>query len=130
MSAASRNKGKTGERELAAALKIITGFDVRRRVRQHEGDNDLEGVPGWSIECKRYGRATHALIEGWWYQAVQQARATKTLPLLCYRVDRGDWRAVWPAGVHLPHRPVPVEYGNTLTADPATWWAMAQTIRR
>lgn len=130
MSAASRNKGKTGERELAAALKIITGFDVRRRVRQHEGDNDLEGVPGWSIECKRYGRATHALIEGWWYQAVQQARATKTLPLLCYRVDRAEWRAVWPAGVHLPHRPVPVEYGNTLTADPATWWAMAQTIHR
>ena len=130
MSASSRTKGKTGERELAALLSELTGFDVRRRVRQHDGDSDLEGIPGWSIECKRYGRATHAQIEGWWYQAVQQARATKTLPLLCYRVDRADWRAVWPAGVHLPHRPVPVEYGNTLTADPATWWAMAQTIRR
>ena len=130
MSAASRNKGKVGERELAALLTEITGFHVRRRVRQHEGDNDLEGVPGWSIECKRYGRATHALIEGWWYQAVQQARATKTLPVLFYRLDRAEWRAVWLAGIHLPHRPVPVEYGDTLTADPATWWAMAQTIRR
>lgn len=129
MSASSRTKGQAGERELALLLSELTGFDVRRRVRQHEGDSDLTGIDGWSVEVKRYSSATQAQIEGWWHQAVQQARATKTLPLLCYRVDRGDWRAVWPAGVHLPHRPVPVEYGNTLTADPATWWAMVKHIK-
>ncbi len=130
MSAASRNKGKAGERELAAALKIVTGFDVRRRVRQHDGDSDLEGIPGWSIECKRYTSAGGALIADWWIQAVSQARLAGALPLLAYRLDRADWRAVWPAGIHLPHRPVPVEFDDTLAANLATWWAMAQTIRR
>ena len=130
MSASSRTKGQAGERELALLLSELTGHDVRRRVRQHDGDSDLEGVPGWSVEVKRYSRATASQIEGWWIQAVQQARAAKALPVLFYRLDRAEWRAAWLAGIHLPHRPVPVEYGNTLTADPATWWAMAQTIRR
>lgn len=131
MSAASRNKGKVGERELAALLTEITGFHVRRRVRQHDGDSDLEGVPGWSIECKRYASATPAVIEGWWHQTVTQARQSKTLPVLFYRVDRGPWLAVWPSGLHPPERrPVPVEFSDTLSADPTVWWRMAQHILR
>ena len=54
----SRTKGAAGERELAAALRELTGWDIRRRVRQHDGDSDLEGVPGWSIEVKRLADPT------------------------------------------------------------------------
>ena len=127
MGAASRNKGKDGERELAALLSAITGHDVRRRVRQHDGDDDLQGIPGWSIEVKRYATAPLAKVAGeWWPQAVEQARATGTLPVLFYRGDRQPWRAVWPVGLHMAPRPnpLPIGFDHTLTADPATWWRM------
>ncbi len=52
MSAAQREKGKRGEREVAGIIKTLLGVDVRRRVRQHEGDSDLEGIDGWVIEVK------------------------------------------------------------------------------
>ena len=108
MSASSRTKGKTGERELAALLSELTGHDVRRRVRQHEADSDLEGVPGWSIEAKRYKAAPPALVAQWWGQAVEQSRRTNALPVLFYRADRADWRVVWPAGLHQSPRPQPL----------------------
>ncbi|NZA00578.1 hypothetical protein H0I39_00080 [Ottowia beijingensis] len=57
MGAMSRTKGKVGEREIAALLAELTGCDVRRRVRQHDGDSDLEGLPGWCVEVKRHARA-------------------------------------------------------------------------
>ena len=49
VSAMSRNKGLSGEREVAGLLRDLLGYDVRRRVRQHGGDADLEGVPLWSL---------------------------------------------------------------------------------
>ena len=92
MGAASRDKGKAGERELARLLCELTGRDVRRRVRQHEGDSDLEGVPGWAIECKRYATVKPADLARWWRQAVAQAQATNARPLLAWRADRmRDW---------------------------------------
>lgn len=129
MSASSRTKGQAGERELAALLSELTGLDVRRRVRQHDGDNDLEGIPGWSIECKRHAAAPAASVAAWWAQAVAQAAAAGALPVLFYRADRADWRAVWPAGLHLGQSPPGTIYRNTLTAHPAAWWAMVQRIR-
>ncbi len=101
MSAMQRNKGKLGEREIAGLVRDLTGWDVRRRVRQHDGDSDLEGVPGWSVEVKRHAMATRGDLARGWGQAVEQARQTETLPVLFYRVDRGDWRAVWPVAMHL-----------------------------
>ena len=53
MGRAQREKGKRGEREVAALIRDLLGYEVRRRVRQHDGDSDLVGVPGWSIEVKR-----------------------------------------------------------------------------
>ena len=105
MAGLSRNKGKAGERELARLLADLTGHDVRRRVRQHDGDDDLVGVPGWSIEAKRYKAAPPALVAQWWGQAVEQSRRTNALPVLFYRADRADWRVVWPAGLHQSPRP-------------------------
>lgn len=101
MSAMQRAKGQAGERELAAEIHAATGWNVRRRVRQHDGDSDLEGVPGWSVECKRHARATRSEIAVWWKQTVSQAERSGDLPVLFYRLDRAGWRAVWPLGLHL-----------------------------
>ena len=96
-----RTKGKTGEREIAALIRDLTGWDVKRRVRQHEGGSDLEGVPKWCVEVKRHARAARADVRGWWEQAARQATAERLLPVLFYRQDRDEWRAVWPVAVGL-----------------------------
>lgn len=102
MSAMQRNKGKAGEREVAVIVRDLTGWDVRRRVRQHDGDSDLQGVPGWSVEVKRHAKATRADIRNWWEQAARQADKEKMRPVLFFRANRDDWRAVWmPAPVCL-----------------------------
>lgn len=93
-----RRKGQSGEREAAAVLAQITGHEVKRRVRQHEGDSDLD-FPGWAVEIKRHARATPATIGEWWAQAVRQAERAGLPPLLLWRANRGPWRAVWaPTG--------------------------------
>lgn len=127
MGGLSRTKGKVGERELASLLSALTGYTVARRVRQHDGDDDLVGLPGWSIECKRYATATPALVAGWWAQAQRQAQATGTKPVLLYRADRGQWRAVWAASLLLPlsgDDAVALPDTATVEAEPATWWAL------
>lgn len=68
-----RDKGKAGEREVAELVRELTGWDVWRRVRQHGGDSDLEGVPGWSVEIKRHRTATRGDLAQWWAQTVAQA---------------------------------------------------------
>jgi hypothetical protein len=70
MGAMSRNKGKVAEREIASVLADLTGHDVKRRVRQRDGDSNLEGVPGWCVEVKRHAKATRAAVRSWWGQAV------------------------------------------------------------
>jgi hypothetical protein len=119
VSGASRNKGKVGERELAGLLTDITGHEIRRKVRQHDGDHDLEGLPGWSIEVKRHAAAPRSSIANWWKQAFEQAQRTDIRPALFYRADRGPWRAVWaPFGGD--------QYQDTTEADPALWWLMVR----
>ena len=128
MSATQRNKGHAGERELAALLCHLTGHDVRRRVRQHQGDCDLEGLPGWSVECKRYRSAEPCEVAGWWTQAVAQADRAGTWPVLFYRLDRQPWRCVWPADLHTQRRPVSGLFSDALTGDPLTWWRMCKDV--
>ena len=95
MGATSRTKGQAGEREVAVLIRDFTGWDVRRRVRQHDGDSDLMGV-----EVKRHARALRGDIAAWWQQALEQAD-TGERPVLFFRQDRDAWRAVWPLCVHL-----------------------------
>lgn len=117
MSGMQRTKGQTGERELAALLTQITGHVVTRRVRQHDGDADLQGLPGWCVEVKRHARVTPGLVARWWVQAVEQARRTSDRPVLFHRADRAPWRALWaPRGG--------MEYLGLVEADPALWWAL------
>ena len=132
MAGMSRDKGKSGERELARLLSELTGHDVRRRVRNLKGEDDLEGLPGWSIECKRYATITPGLVAQWWAQAQRQAQATGAEPVLLYRADRGAWRAVWSASLMLPlSAPADDEPGladgATVEADLATWWMLCRT---
>ena len=97
MSAMCRTKGQAGERDVAALIRDATGWDVR----QHDGDRDLEGVPGWSIEVRRHRSATRGDIARWWVQAVDQAARADAVPVLFFRLDRDAWRAVWPLAVAL-----------------------------
>lgn len=128
MSAMQRNKGKGGEREAAALVRELTGWDVRRRVRQHDGDSDLEGVPGWTVEVKRHASATRSTFAGWWAQAV--AQAGDALPVLLYRLDRGEWRAVWPVAVHLAQQSGEMWRGYEWTCDTSlqAWAAVAREL--
>lgn len=128
MAGMSRSKGQKGERELAALLASITGMDVRRRVRNHAGDDDLEGVAGWSIECKRNKTATPAQVAAWWRQATRQANAVCREAVLFYRADFGQWRAVWSAELMLTDsRPCALPENATVEGDPQTWWAVCGT---
>lgn len=130
MGAMQRTKGQTGEREAAALIRDLTGWDVRRRVRQHDGDSDLEGVPGWSVEIKRHASAGRADIRAWWAQAVAQAQRTGALPVLLYRRDRDQWRAVWPVAVHLGLQTAEMWTGYEWTVEgtPDAWAAVAREI--
>lgn len=118
MAGMSRNKGKVGERELARLLSEVTGYTVARRVRNLAGEDDLVGLPGWSVEVKRYATATPALVADWWAQAQRQAQAIGQEPVLFYRADKAHWVAVWPAYLHTGG----IDTTEYLSASPATWW--------
>ena len=83
-----RDKGKRGERELAAELEAVLGLACRRG-QQYSGiaAADVVGVPGVHIECKRTNRLRLA-------EAIAQARAdspTGAVPVVCSRADGQRW---------------------------------------
>lgn len=87
----SRRKGQVGERELANLLGEMLGVTLKRRVRNHEGESDITGLDGFSVEVKR--QATPA-VRSWWKQTVYQAAETGDIPVLFYRLPRREWKAV------------------------------------
>lgn len=134
-----RSKGKGGEREVAGIIRDLTGWDVRRRVRQHDGDSDLTGVDGWCVEVKRHKTATRGQIALWWLQTTEQAARQRPggengatglkkalLPVLIYRKDRDEWRAVWPLLLDSP----PSTWLYSLTAESTIdgWVAIAREL--
>lgn len=125
-----RNKGRAGEREAADLVRQHTGWDVRRRVRQHEGDTDLTGIPGWAVEVKRHRTASAGEVARWWAQTVAQAAqaGAGARPVLLYRADRAEWRAVWPLSVLLVHQTAEHWTGIEWTADTTVqgWAAVAR----
>ena len=126
MSAMQRTKGQTGEREIAGIVRDLTGWNVRRRVRNHAGDSDLEGVPDWSVEVKRHRAATRGDVARWWQQTISQAG--ELLPVLFYRLDRDTWRSVWPLAITLVQQRSDYWPGYKWTADTAVaaWAAVAR----
>lgn len=126
----SRDKGHRGELEVAEILKQLTGFDVRRRVRQHQGDSDLEGLPYWSVEVKRHASTPPGKLDEWWAQTIIQARDARALPVLFFRADRAGWRVAWPSALHLSDRPtISSDFVGCLVSDPLTWWRMVREIK-
>ncbi|RCX09800.1 putative PDDEXK endonuclease [Extensimonas vulgaris] len=133
MGSLSRTKGQSGERELAALLSELTGRRIARRVRQHAGDSDLVGLPDWCIESKRARSAPLSLVaREWWPQAVTQANAQGTIPLLCFRADRQPWRAVWPVWpvwAILPELRTPcTSFDDAVMGDLLTWWRLCRRL--
>lgn len=124
----SRNKGKRGELELANLIADLSGWDVRRKVRQHDGDQDLEGIPGWAPEVKRHKSAGRGLKAAWWAQAI--AQATSLLPVLFYRTDRDEWRAVYPAAtlLQIQHADMWSDYKWTIESSVECWVTAAREV--
>lgn len=87
----SRNKGKTGERELANILKEH-GYDARRGQQfcGANGDADVVGLPGIHIEVKR----TESLSL---YPALEQAGSDARegeIPVVFHRRNHKRWVAI------------------------------------
>ena len=86
-----RNKGKTGEREVAAILRDAGFADARRGAQYHGGPDspDVDGLPGWHIEVKRC-----EALRLW--AAMDQARADAgdARPVVVHRPNGRQWIAI------------------------------------
>jgi hypothetical protein len=95
MSRMSRNKGKVGEREVAALL-CAHGFDGARGV-QYQGSPDsadVTGIPGFHIEVKRAETFSA-------YKALEQAEkdaGADGVPVVFHRSNSRHWIVVMDAG--------------------------------
>lgn len=89
MGRTSRDKGKKGERELAALLREY-GYDTRRGVQYNgaDGSADVVGLPGIHIECKRVERLD---LYGAMAQAERDARDGE-IPAVFHRRNRTGWK--------------------------------------
>ena len=89
MGAMSRRKGAAFEREIAIKIRDNLGFECKRNLEQYQaGGDDLSGVPGWSIECKRYATCVPSDIKLFWLQCEAQAAAKGARPVLIVKQDR------------------------------------------
>lgn len=83
----SREKGKRGERELAAKLREY-GYDSRRNQQYcgAAGDADVVGLDGIHIECKRVERLN---ITESMSQAIHDCG--DNIPTVMHRKNNSDW---------------------------------------
>ena len=90
----SRNKGASGERELAKLIGERLGITLRRRLAQYQaGGHDLDGWEGVCVEVKRYKKASQGDVATWWQQTFEQCTNGES-PVLAYRADQQQWRFV------------------------------------
>jgi len=90
-----RMKGANFERECARMLFERTGIEAKRDLEQYRASDhgDLIGVPGWTIECKRYAHGT-TWKQAWMDQCEAAANAAGNEPVLIYKYDRCPIRCV------------------------------------
>ena len=92
MGKTSRDKGKRGEREVAAFLRS-EGYDAHRGVQYHGGPEspDVVGLPGIHIEVKRTERFDL-------YGALAQSKgdAGDDMPIVVHRKNECEWVVVQP----------------------------------
>lgn len=89
----SREKGKRGEREIAAILKAH-GYDARRGQQfcGANGDADVVGLDGIHIEVKRTEKLKL-------YEALEQAQSDARdgeLPVVMHRKNNHEWVVIQP----------------------------------
>lgn len=91
MAKKSRDKGKVGEREVAAILRQW-GFDGKRGVQYQGGKDsaDVVGLPGFHIEVKRTEKFD---LEGAMAQAREDSGGVNT-PVVFHRKNNREWVAV------------------------------------
>lgn len=84
----SREKGASGERELANILKGY-GYAARRGQQYSgaNGDADVVGLPGVHIECKRVEKLN---LEKAMEQSAENVRHGE-MPVVMHRKDRKPW---------------------------------------
>lgn len=101
MGSLSRNKGASFEREVAKLIDLNLGIKVKRNLEQYQekGLGDLNGWPGVMIECKRYAEVTPSKVRKWWIESQAQAINTGTEPVLIYKADRREHRAILDASL-------------------------------
>lgn len=88
MSKASREKGKRGEREVAAVLTKILGRPIGRQLGQErDGGADIK-TKLFAFQVKRCERLN---LPAWIEQAVQEAGSTH-IPVVAYRQNEKPWR--------------------------------------
>lgn len=114
-----RNKGATGEREIADDLNyILKGIYLelklpwpdkpivqRNQNQSAVGGCDLTGTYGLAIEIKRQEQLT---VNTWWAQCTRAAEALDHHPVLLFRQNakpgqRTKWRCITIVDVPLPH---------------------------
>ena len=88
----SRNKGASGERELARKLSRLFGVEARRGCQYHGGPGSpdvMTDIPGVHVECKRTERFRL-------YDALDQAigDAGQNVPVVAHRQNRKPWVAI------------------------------------
>lgn len=102
-----RQKGQTGEREIASMLNFIVYSVMKemdfpeeeclkgmQRIQRNQlqtaiGGNDLTDCFGFSIEVKRQEQLA---VATWWNQCVAAAERNNETPVLIYRQNRKAWR--------------------------------------
>ena len=97
----SRDKGKRGEREVAALLRQH-GYDGKRGQQYcgAAGDADVLGLPGVHIEVKYVEKLN---IHGAIAQSISDARAGET-PIVMHRKNQADWLVTMRASDYLRDR--------------------------
>jgi len=88
----SRNKGASGERELAREIWRLFGVEARRGCQFHGGPDSpdvVTAIPDVHIECKRTERFRL-------YEALDQAinDAGDQVPVVMHRSSRRPWVAI------------------------------------
>jgi hypothetical protein len=100
MSAHSRRKGASFERQIATALRDLTGVKFQRNLEQYRAANhgDLDpSDPAWpfALELKAYASGS-GCRPAWKDQATKAAEAVNRIPCVIYKFDRVPVRCAVP----------------------------------
>lgn len=91
----SKDKGDKAERELAKLLTDQLGIPMRRKLGAGRTDDtgDLDGLPGWTMECKNHRVIANAINEGLADSVREQANAGTPHGVAFIRRPGGRWFA-------------------------------------